>query len=155
MFGPPAETTWLWVGLTLASAVMLAVVLGVPTAAPNADRAATAIEDVAVSEHGGEATVELRARSVRLGPERIGLRGPGGTAHAPIRHGPVTPVPPGSPLQGVIDGYPPSAVFGSPFEFSAAMTRARARTPTWRSAGDRLTITHVHYGEVNGVLVGV
>lgn len=154
MFGLPAETTWIWVGLTLASAVLLGVVLGVPTAPPNADRAATAIEDVAVSEYGGEATLELRAREIRLGPDRIGLRGPGGRAHAPIRFGPVTPVPPDSALARVLEGHAPAAVFERPSAFREAMAEAQSRTPSWRMAGEGLLIRQVHYGEVNGVLVG-
>ncbi|MFW6004001.1 MAG: DUF7283 family protein [Halodesulfurarchaeum sp.] len=154
MFGLPAETTWVWVGLTLASAAMLTVVIGVPTAAPNAERVATAIEDVAVSEHGGEATLELRADEIRLGPDRIGLRGSGGSAHADIRYGPIIPVPPDSKLERVLEGQPPETVFVRPATFRQAATRAQLETPEWRAAGDRLTIKQVHYGEVNGVLVG-
>ncbi|MDZ7849308.1 MAG: hypothetical protein U5K70_00330 [Halodesulfurarchaeum sp.] len=154
MFGLPAETTWVWVGLTLASAAMLAVVLGVPTAAPNAERAATAVEEVAVSEHGGEATLELRAQEIRLGPDRIGLRGPGGSAHADIRYGTIIPVPPDSKLELVLDGQPPETVFVRPATFRKAASGTRSRTPEWREAGDQLRIKWVHYGEVSGVLVG-
>lgn len=154
MFGLPAETTWVWVGLTLASAAMLAVVLGVPTAAPSAERAATAIEDVAVSGHGGEATLELRADDIRLGPDRIGLRSDGGSAFADIRYGTVIPVPPDSKLERVLEGQPPETVFVRPATFRRAATSARLETPEWRAAGDRLTIKQVQYGEVSGVLVG-
>lgn len=154
MFGLPAETTWVWVGLTLASAAMLTVVLGVPTAAPDADRAATAIEDVAVSEHGGEATIELRADEIRLGPDRVGLRSDGGSAHADIRYGTIIPVPPDSKLERVLEGHPPETVFFRPATFQKAAVNARLGTHEWRTAGDRLTIKRVQYGEVSGVLVG-
>ncbi|MFB6085358.1 MAG: hypothetical protein ABEJ84_00910 [Halodesulfurarchaeum sp.] len=154
MFGMPAETTWIWVGLTLASAAMLALVLGVPTAAPNAERVATAIEDVAVSEHGGKATLELRATEIRLGPDRIGLRGPGGSSHADIHYGAVIPVPPDSKLERVLEGRPPGTVFVRPATFQRAAAGARLSPSEWRAAGDRLTIKHVHYGGVSGVLVG-
>lgn len=153
MFGMPAETTWVWVGLAIGSAVMLGVVLGIPTAPPDADRAATAIEDVAVSEHGGEAAVDLSAQAVRLGPERIGLRGPGGRSHAPIQYGPITPVPPNSSLAYLLDGHSPKSVFVNPGRFGAAMHQARSQPPKWRPAGETLRIKHVHYGEVSGVLV--
>lgn len=155
MFGLPAETTWVWVGLALGSAVMLGIVLGIPTAPPDADRAATAIEDVAVSEYGGEATVDIRAEAVRLEPDRIGLKGPGGRSHKPIRYGPITPVAPNSSLAYVLEGHSPKSVFVNPGRFGAAMVRARERPPEWREVGDTLRIKHVQYGEVNGVLVGV
>ena len=154
MFDVPADTPWLWVGLTLASALMFGVVLGVPTAAPNAERVASTVDEVAATEGGAAGSVSLRAREIRLGPDRIGLRAPGGRAHASFRYGPVTPVRPGSQLAQVLEGRSVREVFSSPSTFRWALRQAGDRTPRWRSAGARLRIKHVRYGEVNGVLVG-
>lgn len=155
MFGVPADTAWVWVGLTLASAVMLGVVVGLPTAPPAAERAATTVDDVASSEFDAEATVDLRADSIRLGTEQIGLRGPGGQSHATFSNGPVTPVEPETQLASVLDGTPPETVYEDPETFARALNRSRPETPEWRTAGKRLVIKNVHYGEVNGVLVGM
>lgn len=154
MFETPADTPWIWIGLTLATTVMFGVVVGVPTAAPNAERVATEIENVAASDHPGEASVEIRAEEVRLTPERIDLRGPGGRAHASIRYGPVTPVPPESILARVLDGKPPEQIYRSPWSFRLALETARHRAHRWQPAGNELQIRTVQFGEVNGVLVG-
>lgn len=154
MFDVPADTPWIWVGLTLASALMLGVVVGLPTAAPNAERVASTIDDVAATDGGGTATMSLRATAIRFGPDRVGLRAPGGRTHAAIQYGPVTPVEPGTPLAKVLDGRSARSVFSRPGAFRWALRQARADTPKWRSAGDRLRVKHAHYGEVNGVLVG-
>lgn len=154
MIDTPADTPWIWLGLTLATAVMLGVVLGVGPVAPDAQRAATSIENVATSEYPGAATVPLRATSVRLAPDRIGLRGPGGQAHATIRYGPVTPVQPNSALDRVLDGHHPERVFGRPGAYRAALEAAQERTPSWERAGEELRVRQVQYGEVNSVLVG-
>lgn len=154
MFGPPADTPWVWVGLTLGSAVMLSVVLGLPTAAPQADRVAETIDDVAVSAPGGQAEIGLRAEAVRIGQERIGLRGPGGRAHASFKYGPVTPVVPETKLAAVLDGHPPETVFESPEAFKRALYWADRRRPDWQPAGPTVRVKHVQYEEVNGVLVG-
>lgn len=154
MIDVPAETPWLWVGLTLASAVMVGVVLGLPTPAPDADRVARTIDDVATAGPGAAASVELRATSIRIASDQVGLDGPGGRARAPLQYGPVTPVPPGSSLQSVLDGRPPASVFRSPAGFERTMLTARRTGQGWRTAGEQLRVRHVAYGEVNGVLVG-
>ncbi|MFW5965146.1 MAG: DUF7283 family protein [Halodesulfurarchaeum sp.] len=154
MFGVPADTAPIWVGLTVASAVMLGAVLGLTASAPDAQHAAATIEEVAAGEVPGEASVTVRADSLRIGPDRIGLRGPGGTAHAEIRYGPVTPVQLDSRLERVLEGTAPAAVFDGEAGFAAALERAQDRRPTWRSTGGSLRIRAVSYGEVNGVLVG-
>ena len=154
MFDTPADTPWIWIGLTIATTVMFGVVVGLPAAAPNAERAATAIENVAASDHPGEASVQLRAEEIRLLPERIALRGPGGRAQASIRYGPVTPVPPESILARVLQGQSPERIYRSPSSFRLALETARQRTHRWRPAGNNLRIRYVQFGEVNGVLVG-
>lgn len=154
MIDVPAETPWLWVGVTLASAVMVGVVLGLPTPAPDADHVAATIDDVSTAGPGAEATVELRASTVRIGSDRIGLEGAGGRAHADLQYGPVTRVPPDSTLEAVLEGKPPSSVFRSPAGFERTLLTARDTQQGWRSAGEQLRVRHVQYGGVNGVLVG-
>lgn len=154
MLETPADTPWIWIGLTLASAVMLGVVMGIPNAAPNADRVATAVENVAASEHPGGATVELRAAEIRIAPTALELRGSGGRSHAPIRYGPVTPVHPDSTLARVLEGHAPERLYQSPTSFSEALAAAQADSPTWQPTGEQLQIRQVQYGEVNGVLIG-
>ncbi|MFB6110298.1 MAG: hypothetical protein ABEJ60_05420 [Halodesulfurarchaeum sp.] len=154
MFGLPTDATWIWVGLVIGSAAMLGVVVALPAAPPDAVRAAETIESVTASEYAATASIELRASAIRLAPDRLGLRGPGGTAHASIRYGPITPVGPDSPLESLLDGRPPASVFDGSAAFRAALERARARTPTWREAGETLQVRRVRFGEVSSVLVG-
>ena len=154
MIDVPAETPWLWVGLTLASAVMVGAVLGLPTPAPDADRVARTIDDVATAGPGAAASVELRATSVLIGSDHVGLDGPGGRDRAALEYGPVTPVPPDSTLQSVLDGRAPGAVFRSPAGFERTLLTARRTGQGWQAAGEQLRVRHVAYGEVNSVLVG-
>ena len=154
MFGLPGDAAWIWLGLVVGSAVMMGVVAEMPAAPPEAERAATAVDDVAQLPHTATARVRLRAESIKLGPSGLALRGPGGTSHADFERGPVTPVPPGSPLESVLRGTPPEDVFGSPAAFRSSMARARDAEPTYRTAGSELLVRQVAYGEVNGVLVG-
>jgi hypothetical protein len=153
MFGLPADATWIWVGLVVGSAVMFGVVVSLPGAPPDASRAAETIEAVSASEYAATAKIDLQAEAVRIAPDRLSLRGPGGTAHAPIRYGPVTPVRPDSRLAPVLDGQPPASVFDGTAAFRGATDRARGRPPLWQTA-DELRVRQVQFGEVNRVLVG-
>ncbi|APE95979.1 DUF7283 family protein [Halodesulfurarchaeum formicicum] len=154
MFDVPADTTWLWVGLVLVSATMLGVALSLPTAPPDAERTASTIDSVAATDYPGSATIDLRAEAVKIGPERVSLRGAGGTAHADIQYGPVTPVPPNSRLERVLDGQSPAAVFDGSIAFAGAAERATGRPASWRENSETLRVRQVTYGEVNRVLVG-
>ncbi|MGM0371935.1 MAG: DUF7283 family protein [Halobacteriota archaeon] len=154
MFEVPADTTWLWVGLVLVSATMLGVALSLPTAPPNAERAASTIDSVAATDYPGSATIDLQAEAVKIDSERISLRGAGGRAHADIQYGPVTPVPPNSRLERVLDGQSPASVFDGSIAFAGAAERATGRPASWRENSETLRVRQVTYGEVNRVLVG-
>ncbi|MFB6267036.1 MAG: hypothetical protein ABEI31_05195 [Halodesulfurarchaeum sp.] len=155
MFGVPTDAAPIWIGLLLASAGMFGVISGVPSAAPPAaDRVAATIDRVAASDVTASGTVGIHAAEIRIGPERIALRGSGGTAHATLAFGPVTPASPDSGLSKVLHGATPESVFGAPRSFEAAVEQARAREPTWQVAPSTLHVRRVSYGEVNCVLVG-
>lgn len=154
MFGLPAEATWVWVGLVVGTAVMFGVVTGHPGAPPDATTAASTIDQVAATTHPSTASVSLRADEVTVGQHRIGLRGPGGTAHATLEYGPVVPVRPGSKLESVLEGTPVRSAYSTPASFEYALAAAEERDADWQPAGPVLRIRRVRYGEVNSVLVG-
>lgn len=154
MFGLPADSAWIWVALVVASAAMFGLVTDVGATPPDAERVADAIDDVAASSHPASGTVEIDSESIQLSSTQVGLRGPGGRAHASVDFGPITPVRPGSRLDAVLDGRPPDEEFAIPGSFEYMVAAAQDRDPSWREAGPVLRIRYVEYGEVNSVLVG-
>lgn len=151
----PSDVPFLVVALLVVSATVLGVVLALPhSPPPDAERVAAAIDSVAASPHAASVEIPLEADSVRVGRHQVGLRGAGGTAHAEVHYGPVTAVQNDSRLSHVLHGTAPADEFASPGAFRAALERTRMRPPIWRPAGPRLVVRRVHYGEVNGVLVG-
>lgn len=155
MPGTPADVPFVWVALLVVSASVLGVVLAMPSAPPpDADRVATAIDDVAATDHPAATTVPLDAEEIRLQPTTVAIRDSGGTAHASLYYGPVVPVERDSELAAVAHGTPPETVYATPTAFETDIDRARSRTHTWRSAGDELVVRRVQYEEVEGVLVG-
>lgn len=154
MFGLPADTGWIWLGLLVGSAAMFGLVADLEAAPPDATRVATAIDEVAAGQHHASGSVDVAAESVRLRPTSVSLRGPGGSATDTLEYGPVTPVAAGSDLERVLDGQPPGAVFDSPAEFQAAIEEAAGATGDWRPVETRVRFRRVRYGEVNCVLVG-
>lgn len=155
MFDVPSDAPFVWLALAVVSAAVLAAVLAMPTAPPpNAARLASGVDEVSATDHAAAAAVPIEADAVRIAPRRVGLRGPGGTAHAPLRFGAVVPVDPDGRLAAVLHGRPPGAVYRNSAEFYRALERARARDPEWRPVGDVVRVRRVRFGEVEGVLVG-
>lgn len=154
MFGLPADTGWIWLGLLVGSAAMFGIVADLQAAPPDAARLAGAVDEVAASSHPASGTVEVDAESIELGPRSVSLRGPGGTAHARLDYGPVTPVAAASDLERVLEGQPPETVFDTPAAFEAALDRAKETDGGWQSVDSPVSIRRVRYGEVDGVLVG-
>ena len=151
----PADGPFVWVALLVVSASVLGVVTALPSAPPpDAARVATAVDEVAATDHAASAVVPLEATEIRVQPTGIGLRDAGGTAHASFNFGPVTPAPRGSTLSDVAAGATPATAFDSPAAFADALDRARSGDHEWGPAGEELRIRRVHYGEVEGVLVG-
>jgi len=154
VLGTPADAWYSWVGLGVASVVVLGVVVGLP-AAPPPDPAPVAgtVDAVASSPHQPSERIEVSAAEIRLDPYRIGLRGQGGSAHATIAYGPVTPVD-GGPLAAVLAGTAPDAVFEDPEAFRDALEEARAGPRSWQPAPERLRVRRVTWEGVDATLVG-
>jgi len=151
----PADAWYVWSGLAVASVLLAGLALQLPTdRAPPADRAADAVDRIAASDHPGLTRVPTEdATAVRLGPHRLGLRGPGGPAHATFAYGPVVPAVDGAPLCRVARGTPPTTAFDSLAAFERAVAAARERTPEWRAAGEAVVARRLRAGSVDGVVV--
>jgi hypothetical protein len=155
MFDIPVSGWYAYAGVAATSLVLFGVAAALPTAPPpDAAAAARAVDATAASEYAATAVHPLAADAVRLSPRGLTLDGGGGRAHATFRYGSVTPVRPGTALAAVLTGARPATVFDTPEELVAAAAAARARTPTWRPAPDRLRIRRVTWRGVNVTLVG-
>ena len=155
MFDVPVDAWYTWLGLSLASVALFGVGASLPTAPPPAaadaadtvDRAASASAPV-TAEH------PLDARTVRIAPNRLGLRNDAGTTHATFAFGPITPVGPDGPLRTVLRGTHPSVLFESPTEFRQAVVAARSQEPEWESS-TKITVRGVSWDGYRVTLVGV
>lgn len=155
MLDAPLDATLVWLGLAAASAVALGTALQLP-AAPPPDAAAVAdtVDRVAASPHPSTAAQPVVATAVRVGPDRVSLRSPAGTAHAPLAYGPVTPVRDGSALDAVLHGTPPARAFDSPADFRRAAASALNDTPAWQPVDDHVLVRRVTWRGVDVTLVG-
>lgn len=154
MFELSLDAWHAWLGVAAASVVVFGVALGLPSAAPPAAApAADTVDEVATSPYEAQATVELRADAYRVDSHRLSLRTDGGTSHATLAYGPVTPAD-DTALERVLDGASPSTVFASQTEFERAVDSAQARDGEWRSAPETLVIRRVTWGDVDATLVG-
>jgi len=157
MYDTAVESTYVWLGLAIVSAGIFGFALRVPTAPPpDARPVADTIDSVAASPHEATARHPLDARRIRLGAHRIGLRGPGGDAHASLAYGPVVPAAggDGDRLERVLHGVPPERAFRSEATFARALGRSRTTDPFWRPAPETLLVRRVSWGETNATLVG-
>lgn len=154
MFDAPLDAWYVWIGLGVAASAALGVAGAMPAAAPpDAAGAATTVDGVAASPHAAVGRHPLsNADAVRVGRDALSLRGPGGTAHADLGYGPVTPAT-GDRLAVVLRGEPPERAFDSPADLRQTAARARAADPEWR-ATDRLLVRRVSWEGVDVVLVG-
>lgn len=155
MLDVPVESTYVWFGLAVVSAVLLGTVVRVPTAPPP-DAAATArtVDSVASSPYEAQARQPLDAAAIRLGEERVGLRTDGGEAHAAFAYDSVVPTFGSERLAAVLRGRPPSAVFETREAFAVALERAGTVDPAWQPAPEVLLVRRVTWREVNATLVG-
>lgn len=154
MLGTPADAWYSWIGLGIASVVVLGVVVGLPaTEPPDPAPVVETIDSVASSPHQPTERIDVTAEEIRLGPYRVGLRGPGGSAHATIAYGPVTPVE-GETLDAVLGGAAPGAVFEGPEAFAEALREARNGSRSWQPAPERLTVRRVSWEGIDATLVG-
>lgn len=155
MLDVPVESTYVWFGLVVVSATLVALVLRVPTAPPP-DAAATArtVDSVASSPYEAQGRQPLDADAIRLGSERVGLRTDGGTAHAAFAYDTVVPAFGDGSLSAVLRGRPPGAVFDTRAAFAAALNRSVTRDTDWQPAPEVLLVRRVIWGDVDATLVG-
>jgi hypothetical protein len=155
MFDVPVDAWYVYLGLAVASGATVALAGAMPAAAPpDADGAARTVDGVAASQHASVGSHPLSdAEAVRVGADTLSLRGPGGTAHAPLGYGPVAFAPEDTPLGAVLRGEPPAAVFDSPAAFERAVARRRAADPRWYRT-ERLLVRGVSWEGTDVVLVG-
>ncbi|MEF8820862.1 MAG: hypothetical protein V5A52_01170 [Halovenus sp.] len=164
----PADAWYVWVGVAIVSVGVAGVALGVPSQPPpDATEAANAIDRVAVSQYGASASFDHDADAVRIGPKQIALRNDGGTTHASIAVGSMTPV---FETKGglhraataLVDGEPaPRVVAESSFDSERALREAledaRLRIDregtNWRAAEGKLRVRAVRLGDETVVLV--
>lgn len=155
MFDVPLDAWYAWLGLAVASAATVGVAASLPAAPPpDAAGAATIVDGVAASPHAAVGSHPLpNADAVRVSRDTLSLRGPGGTAHAGLGYGPVTPAAQNESLTAVLRGEPPERVFDSPAAFRQTVEAARAAEPTWHRT-DELRARRISWEGIDVVLVG-
>jgi len=154
MLDAPIDTWYVWLGLGVASIVVAALALALPTSSPPAATPVSdAVDGVAASPHEARTTVEVPGEQMRLQSDTLALRSDGGTAHARFTYGPVTPVGDGR-LRAVLDGDRPEDAFRNQTAFETAVADAQNRTATWQETPDRLVVARVEWGDVDATLVG-
>lgn len=154
MLDPPADAWYVWLGLAAVSVSIAGMAISLQTAAPpQATPVADEIDSVAASPHEARTTVDVSADQLRLRQESVALRSDGGTAHAQVTFGPITPVSDGK-LGRVLGGAHPSTVFDTKAEFESAIHRAHNRTGGWEEAPDQLVVARVTWRDVDATLVG-
>ena len=155
MLDVPVESTYVWIGLALVGASMLGLAVRVPTAPPpDAAAAARTVDSVASSPYEARGQQPVDAEAIRLGSERVGLRGDGGSAHAAFAYDTVVPTFSRDALTSVLHGRPPSAVFDDPAAFESAVAEARTYDSQWQPAPEQLLVRRVTWGGVDVTLVG-
>ncbi len=153
MLDPNVDAAAVWLGLALASLAVAGVVTELPRpTAPRADSLARTVDTAAGTDHAATTAHPVAADAVRIGPRHVAVRGPGGTDHARLAYGPVTPVRPGTALCRVARGVPPDEAFASPATFEMAVYDARERDPTWTET-DRVVARTLAWGEDSVTLV--
>lgn len=155
MLEVPLDAWYVWIGLAVVSTATLGVVSVLPSAPPpDASGSAHTIDSVAASDHAAMGKHPLsNADAVRVGSDSVSLRGAGGTAHANLGYGPVTPVEAGSRLESVLRGTPPDRVFDTVERFEHETEQARRNDPQWQHT-DELVVRRVSWEGVDAVLVG-
>lgn len=155
MFDAPLDAWYVWIGLAAASGVALSVASVLPAAPPpDAAGAATVIDSTAASRYPSTGSHPLEAtNAIRVGTDSLSLRGPGGTEHAALGYGPVTPAVADDGLREVLRGEPPARIYESPAAFERSLEAARTAVPRWYPT-DRLVVRRVSWEGADAVLVG-
>lgn len=155
MFDVPIDGWYAWLGIAGMSLVTVGLAAGMPAGpTPDAAGVADTIDRVAAGEYPSTAEHGIVADRIRIAPNRISLRGPGGATTAVLEFAPVTPARGDDRLYRVLTGEPPDRAFESSESFSRAAARSRERDQRWRSAPSRLRIRSVHWEDERVTLVG-
>lgn len=166
----PADAWYVWVGVVLMSITVAGVVVSLPSEPPpDASDAANTVDRVAASEHGTKATYELDADQARIGTKQLAFRNDGGTTHASIAFGSVTPIDSATGEtakagKALLAGEPSAAVLDHQTAFDredelrdafAALRLAVERDgPKWHETDGRLRVRSVRIAGEVVVLVG-
>jgi hypothetical protein len=154
VFDVPVDAWYAWLGLSIASVVLVGVGAALPTGPPPAAAdAANTVDRTATATGSATAEHPIDADELRVGPRELGLRSDAGTTHARYAFGPVTPATQGA-LDAVLRGVPPSARFDSGAALCADATAARDRKPRWRRADGPLLVRRVVWEGCDVTLVG-
>lgn len=131
----PVDGWYVFFGVAVVSVAMGGVALGFPsTAPPDAPQAANAVDRAAGSTHNATAQYDHDATFFWIDGKQIALRNEGGTTHASIAFGTMTPAWHDDDLEAVLYGKDPGEVFSGP-----ACHRLRTVASTERT----WLITHV------------
>ncbi|WP_338727719.1 hypothetical protein [Haladaptatus sp. DJG-WS-42] len=154
MFDLPAESVYIWLGVSVVSVAVLGVTLSLPTAAPAATGPlTTSIDRVAASPYNATGEHPLSAERIKLGSQRVAVKTGDTVTHGTFAYGPITPVSRGTALWRVLQGAPPRKVFDNATSFKQACLEAREAPATWRPAPTRLTMRKLTWEGVNATLV--
>jgi hypothetical protein len=92
-FESPVDAWYVWAGVALGSVLVAGLALGLPDQPPpDANRAANTVDGVSTATYDASATYEHDADEVKIGTKTISMRNDGGTDHASVAFGTMTPV---------------------------------------------------------------
>lgn len=161
--GAPADAWYVWFGVVLVTIAFAGVALSIPTQpTPDATETANTVDEIASSSFNASGSYEHNADEVRIGTKQIWLRNEGGTSHATIAFGTMTPVRehPDNVQPGIdilVHKDEPEMVFENPTEMSEwaaeARTAARNSGPEWRQATGELRVKQIKWGDKNVIFV--
>lgn len=167
----PADAWYVWVGVALVSVAVAGVALTLPPEPPpDADAAANTIDRVGTSEYPASATAEHEATYARIGTTQIALRNDGGTDHATVAFGPITPVAASSGAsrqasEALLAGTEPAQLVSEHTEFDSekalrdALREVRLTVDedgsNWQRTDGRIQIRSVSIAGEWVILVGV
>jgi uncharacterized cupredoxin-like copper-binding protein len=157
-FETPVDAWYVWVGVATVSVVFAGLAVQLPIQPPpDATEAVNTIDRVASSTHHADATYDHDAERVKIDTTRVSLRNDGGTTHASIAFGSMTPLAAiddeqkQEALDRILSGQQPSEVLED-YSFDeralvAAALDARARRTTeqskWRPASGVLRVRKI------------
>ncbi|WP_332898329.1 DUF7283 family protein [Haladaptatus sp. CMSO5] len=154
MFDLPAESVYVWFGVSVVSVAVLGVALSLPTTTPAATGPlTTSIDRVAASPYNATGEHPVSADRIKLGSQRVATETGDTVSHSTFSYGPITPVSRGTALWRVLQGAPPGTVFDTARSFEQACIEARETPATWRPAPRRLTMRKLTWEGVNATLV--